>query len=210
MGKSPTPIAGSHAQLWTFQHIAQLKTLLRKGVMYGDWKNTDPACEAAYRYMCRVMGKYKLDCGDAPPIWAWHSCWGARETPDSAVATQLLSLAQLAENDMVLLSLACPDDQCLLSSYNEWCDLIYFPSLDEGIDCISESARLEDDEKEHRMFGIHLAGNEDDLIQATLPIVRKEWLRQVHRVELDGEGVQFRNITDAIGVDASPYCSSSC
>lgn len=209
MSEIPTPAAERYTQLWTFQHIAQLNTLLRDGVVYGDWKNTDAACEEAYRYMCRVMGKHALDCGSATPIWAWHSCWVARKAPNTAVATQLLSLAQLAENNVVLLSLACPGDQYLLSSYNEWCDLVYFPSLSEKINCISEMEVLNDDEIEHQIFGVNIAADEDGLVQATLPIVRKEWLRQVHRVELDGEGIQFRNITDAIGVDASACRSSS-
>ncbi|WP_174979423.1 DUF3841 domain-containing protein [Pandoraea communis] len=202
------PTVDSHTQLWTFQHIAQLNALLRDGVVYGDWKNIDPACEEAYRYMCRVMGNYGLDCGDAPPIWAWHSCCAAGKAPDSEVATQLLSLSQLAENNIVLLSLACPDDQYLLSDYHQWCDWVYFPSLADESNCILEMTRLEDDEKAHRVFGVDLTSVEDDLVQATLPIVRKEWLRQVHRVELGGEGVQFRRFADAIGTD-TPSCRSS-
>ncbi|VVD71704.1 DUF3841 domain-containing protein [Pandoraea soli] len=198
MRKIPTPTAENHVQLWTFQHVEQLSTLLREGVLCGDWKNIEPADEKAYRYMCRAMEMYELDCGDAPPIWAWHSCWGARKAPDSAVAAQFLSLAQLAANNTVLLSLECPDDQYLLSNYHEWCDLVYFPSLSKGIDCVSERAWQEDDETDHRIFCVDLVTNEADLVQATLPIVRKEWLRQVHRVGLDGEGVQFRRLTDAI------------
>ena len=213
MRKTPTRKANSHTRLWTFQHIAQLDALLRDGVLYGDWRNVDPNCEEAYRYMCRVMQKYGLDCEAAPPIWAWHSCWGAGKAPDSAVATQLLSLAELADNNIVLLSLECPDDQYLLSSYNQWCDLVYFPSLDEESRCILEMARLDDDEKEHRMFVINFASIDDDLIQATLPVVRKEWLRQVHRIELDeGDphniGVRFRRLMDANGTE-TPSCRSS-
>lgn len=212
MRKTPTRKADSHTRLWTFQHIAQLNALLRDGVLYGDWRKVDPNCEEAYRYMCRVMQKYGLDCGVAPPIWAWHSCWGAGKAPDSAVAAQLLSLAELAESNIVLLSLECPDDQYLRSSYDQWCDLVYFPSLEEEGSCILDEARLDDDEKADRIFGMNFAAIDDDLVQATLPVVRKEWLRQVHRVELDGGdphniGVRFRRLTDAVDTD-TPSCRS--
>lgn len=182
MNETPPPTEGSHTYLWTFQHVAQLDALLRHGVLYGDWRYVDPHCEEAYRYMCGVMETCGLNCGTAPPVWAWHSCWGNQKAPDREVATQFLSLAQLAENNMVMLTLACPDDQYLLSSYHQWCDLVYFPSLEEGRYCDLEATWQEANETERRILEIDFSSLEDDMVQATLPLVRKEWLRQVHRV----------------------------
>lgn len=172
-------------KVWTFQAKEQLHVLLREGMLSGNWMRVSSSEETAYRYMCREMAARGLSCGDKPPVWGWHSCGGYQQEPKADVARMLLSDHQLANYQMVLLSLECPADQLLASDYNAWCHLVYSPMTvaeysDLGLSVPSET------EKEHQLFAINYAALDSNvLIQATLPDISKDWLIQPRQVILD-------------------------
>lgn len=166
-------------KIWTFQNRVQWRALQHSGSMAGDWTYVPIEDHVSYRYMCKKMQEHELRCGDRPPIWGWHSCGGHQQPPDADIARQLLSDHQLADGQVVLLSLECPAAAVLVSDYNAWCELVYFSAGLErcaGLDAFSPVERFE------------VCGDEDLLLQATLPMVRREWVVQVRKVLLTESG----------------------
>lgn len=164
--------------VWTFQTEDQLQTLLREGLLQGDWSHVCPKEKAAYHFMCREMAARDLSCAGRPPVWGWHSCGGYQRVPDALVARQLLSDHQLIETPIVLLTLECPSDQVLNSDYNAWCDQVYFPLC-------SNAAFTPSPEALQGIFKLDYTALDDAPVQAVLPSLRREWLVEARKVHLD-------------------------
>lgn len=179
------------ANLWTFQSEARLQRLLCDGFLLGNWDQA--ACshniEVAYRYMSLKMAARGLQCGDNPPVWAWHSCGGYQKAPDNQVARMMLSDHEIIHFKIMLLSLKCPTNQFLASDYSAWCDFFYFAPIPEG--CVNSNMVMPSEvEKESSLFDIdYYLLDSESLIQATLPVIRKEYVVQVRRVIMDKTGM---------------------
>ena len=148
--------------VWTFQAEVQLQTLLREGLLQGDWSHVCPKEKAAYHFMCREMAARDLSCAGRPPVWGWHYCGGY----------------QLIETPIVLLTLVCPSDQVLNSDYNAWCDQVYFPLC-------SNAAFTPSPEALQGIFKLDYTALDDAPVQAVLPSLRREWLVEARKVHLD-------------------------
>lgn len=153
-------------KLWSFQHKSVVEILEHKGVFRPEWERVAwPFSRRCYRWMIREMARCGIDCGDRPPVWAWHSCggrWGGPPTVSDAVA--LLGGAP----DQMTIEFEAPSELVLLSSYGEW-------------NRITDLLTPENWEKKRyrRLFDLQKIDFQYDSIQACLPELRWAWVTDV-------------------------------
>lgn len=156
----------STVKLWTFQHIKVVEILKQEGVFRPEWDRVAwPFARYCYPWMIREMARRRIDCGDRPPVWAWHSCggrWGGPPTLGDAVAL----LGGLPEQ--MTIEFEAPAEIVLLSSYGEWNRLTHLLTPENW-----ERKRY------RRLFNTQKTDLKQDSIQACLPVVRWDWVRDV-------------------------------
>lgn len=156
----------STVKLWSFQHKSVVETLEQEGVFRPEWERVAwPFSMRCYHWMIREMARRGIDCGDRPPVWAWHSCggrWGGPPTVGDAVA--LLGGAP----DQMTIEFEAPSELVLLSSYGEW-------------NRITDLLTPENWEKKRyrRLFDLQKMDFQYDSIQACLPELRWNWVTDV-------------------------------
>ncbi|MBW3804459.1 hypothetical protein GL273_01280 [Aeromonas jandaei] len=161
--------------LWTFQNKKKIGTIIKNGLIRGDWDFVYDKDKTPYKYMFLEMLKRGLDCGEHPPVWAW-AAW-----PNEDIARQFLSDHQI-EQEIVLLHFTCSPSNFIASSYNAWCEFIYHHHLYCGS---LDANYLLTNSVTTRLFDIQSLDIEDDLIQATLPLIHRDWIIKKTHVELD-------------------------
>lgn len=156
----------STVKLWSFQHKSVVETLEQEGVFRPEWERVAwPFSMRCYHWMIREMARRGIDCGDRPPVWAWHSCggrWGGPPTVGDAVA--LLGGAP----DQMTIEFEAPSELVLLSSYGEW-------------NRITDLLTPENWQKKRyrRLFDLPKMDFQCDSIQACLPELRWDWVTDV-------------------------------
>ncbi len=161
-------------RLWTLQVRAAWETLERDGVLRGEWSRVAETARPCYEWYVEAAS-----C-DGPPIWAWHTFEGHRGHP---------ALDEPAENipwdqQGVCIEFEAPDALVTLSRFDLWCsaygmDEEHIPPAASagGTRPTAEQIR----ESWQRIFELDYppAFPEALAIQATLPELRREWVREV-------------------------------
>lgn len=162
-------------RLWTLQHPTVFDALGSRQHYAADWEDIgqSPAWCRAYRWMAQRMAERGIDCGDGPPIWAWHSGRGWPGEPTVEVAISLLGDARVAEG-MVLLELEVPAERVLLSHYGPWNEL-----LDAAMGSEDEPDTSGRDWLWMFDLGAEKPYQDEGLVQACLPHLRSEWVERV-------------------------------
>lgn len=161
-------------KLWTFQS-AELENLLDKyEVIHADWRLTPVNWRPAYQWMATEMERHGIALNGHAPVWAWHSCGKWYGQPTVGTARSLLTDYQLL-NGIVNIELEVPDELCLLSSYGRFNEL-----LDEVIDY----GAIRHPECHYEMFSLPLEMEPNDDVQAAIPCIRKEWIREIRPVDI--------------------------
>ena len=146
-------------ELFTFQTASIVPTLIDGGMHRAQWSYvTDDSWRIAYRFMHRQMSSRGIMVSDHPPVWAWY----AQKTESQRLADELLSLDDWRK-EWVCISLCVPERDALLSSYFHWNALI---------DTCMEAGQILSPQ---HLFDVHQV-NDDDVIQATLPRIAKDWV----------------------------------
>lgn len=106
--------------LWTIQSKAAYESLCEKGTLIAGKEHTifESHYEPAYRWMIEQMNRR---IGPAPkgamyPIWAWYQWEGERKRPDM----RSHGITGEPGNTIVLLTIDVPDDEVLLSDFDDW------------------------------------------------------------------------------------------
>ncbi|MFM9952122.1 MAG: DUF3841 domain-containing protein [Saprospiraceae bacterium] len=160
--------------LYTFQSNDAVEVLKTKGILTGDWAYVSKGYwQFSYEWMCRQMEKRGIACQNNPPIWAFHSCEAWSRPPTFLTARALVSDIAL-ESGMTTIVFEAPDDLVLLSSYRIWGG---FWSEMDGVTGAIPKRRW------GRMFNLKYFKEGDDL-QACLPYLRLEWVKEVRPLDL--------------------------
>ncbi|NUO02366.1 MAG: DUF3841 domain-containing protein [Saprospiraceae bacterium] len=155
--------------LYTFQSNVAAEMLKTKGILTGNWDFAPNGFwQFSYAWMCRQMEKRGINCGNTPPIWAFHSCKEWARPPCFLTARALLSDMEL-ESGISTLVFDAPDDLVLLSSYRIWGR--FWSELDAATGAIPKKPW-------GRMFNLKYFKEGDDL-QACLPYLLLEWVKEV-------------------------------
>ncbi|MBK8968966.1 MAG: DUF3841 domain-containing protein [Saprospiraceae bacterium] len=166
-------------RLWTNQSNLSISELETTGVLRANWQRYPPndGFRLAYAWMCTRMEKSNLPCKGHAPVWAWHSCGGFGKPPALRDARALLSDLEL-ENGVQTIELDCPDDCALLSMYGVW-NTILDAFMDRSSDTVI-GKRLE-----RQLFKIRPEKiGEFDAVQASLPLIKKEWVLDIRPLKL--------------------------
>ena len=166
-------------RLWSFQSVSAIKELNSNGILQANWDlyyQTGPFTKA-YQWMAKQMAERNINDNNQPPIWAWHSCAKYEKAPRLVDARGLLSDRDL-EDGRLTIEFECPVDVVLLSSYGIWNKMLYeiFHSNEEIkigmqiIDCLFATKR-----KHFRKY---------DSIQATLPYLKLDWVKDIRPLDL--------------------------
>lgn len=156
-------------RLYSLQTTAVVETLQEQGLYYADWEKVMwPRQRGAYEWMAAQMAARGIAAGAAPPIWAWHSCGGWEQPPRQQDIDALLGIGWALEGWWHWLALEVPANQALLSSYHWWGLRFYEQDpADFGLDDAQLAALT---------FDLHAPDFEIDQIQASLPVLRLEWM----------------------------------
>jgi hypothetical protein len=165
-------------KLWTYQSLEAVKQLEQSGTLLTPWSYYHPTdyFATAYRWMAEKMQQKGVSCGEYAPIWAWHSCGAYEAPPTNETASNLLSLLQL-EAGIKLLSFECPDELTVLSNYGPWNDIIYL-FTDHGTQAVI------DGKLEKQLFEIQKNIEDYESIQACLPYLKMEWVRDIEELDI--------------------------
>ncbi len=172
-------------RLWTFQSIKSVQELESTGELFVKWdRYQDDRWKAAYQWMSKQMKKNGIDCAAFAPIWAWHSCGEIGAAPTLTDARYLLSDIEL-ENGIKTIELECPTEIVLLSNYSVWTELLDLFLVDKTQQKIDKKLvnQLFDTQPENfRPY---------DSIQATLAVLKKEWVIDIRPLELKPNDFSF-------------------
>jgi hypothetical protein len=148
-------------KLWTVQ-AHEVAAQLAAGTDYrADWARVDQMWAGAYAVMTAEMAARGIDCGGAPPVWAWPGWASPKQVRYDA--EMLPSVFDWAHG-MVMLRLAVPADQVLCTSYAAW---------NEFLDRVVNRPEPHDP-MDYR--GVLLSGY--DCLQATIPQIKARWVRR--------------------------------
>ena len=115
--------------------------------------------------MCRQMRERGIAIGENPPVWAWAQ----PEEYVPQLARELFS-GHDWEQGIVVLHVAVPKTEVLLSSYHEWNNVL---------DAFLETGTLI---KNERLFAVDDV-DEDDSVQAALPYIHASWIIGVRQLD---------------------------
>lgn len=166
-------------KLWTFQGIKVVEELKNTGILEAKWEGywEEGSFTKAYRWMANQMSMRGINCTNAP-IWAWHSCKKYEHAPRLGDARSLLSDVAI-ENGIQTIEFECPAELALLSSYGWWNVMLhdnFIPKKeDPDIDEKTEMLLFETSRKKLRKY---------DDIQATLPYLKLEWVKDIRKLNL--------------------------
>jgi hypothetical protein len=104
-------------RLYTLQQAEVYHLLSSQGHYQASWDKIifSRPPHTAYRWMTEQMELRGINCLGFPPVWAWA------QTPSRDDINALLGLCWREEKNWKFLTLECPKDLVLLSSYNYWC-----------------------------------------------------------------------------------------
>ncbi|HMO39570.1 MAG TPA: hypothetical protein PKC76_12150 [Saprospiraceae bacterium] len=169
-------------RLWSIQANTACEWLEKNGVLQTPWSQTPLNWRPAYRWMTNEMHLQDIDLQDFAPIWAWHSCNGVLQAPPTlGIARNLLSDLQIIEGCCVV-EFDAPASLCLLSSYQRFNEL-----LDVFLDDKNAQPQREDFLD---MFTMHPI-DEYDSIQAALPRIDMEWVRDIRSLEMKPDSIDY-------------------
>ena len=173
-------------KLWTFQSNQSIEQLERKGILVAlqnRYNNTSP-WRMSYNWMANQMKKRGIDCHGNLAIWAWHSCGKSKHSPTLGDARALLSDLEI-DDGIQTIELECPDKFILLSNYGTW-NIILDLFMDNKIHTKIDNSQVE------ALFNINLEQLEaDDAIQATLPLLKKEWIIDIRALNLEADNFDY-------------------
>ncbi|MEI7585055.1 DUF3841 domain-containing protein [Runella sp.] len=166
-------------KLWTFQGIKVVEELKNTGILEAKWEDywEEGSFTKAYRWMANQMSMRGINCTNAP-IWAWHSCKKYEHAPRLIDARCLLSDVAI-ESGIQTIEFECPAELALLCSYGWWNVMLhdnFIPKKeDPDIDRKTETLLFETSRKKLRKY---------DDIQATLPYLKLEWVKDIRELNL--------------------------
>ncbi|MCW5554524.1 MAG: DUF3841 domain-containing protein [Verrucomicrobiae bacterium] len=155
--------------LWTFQSPAATRSIKAKDRYYASWHYVVSWAIPAYRMMCDELRALRGWDLKSPPIWTWHKCNNRQTRPGKQFARLLLSEVE-KQKGVYLIKLDAPEHCIVLSSYRIWNQ-----ALDLSLETDTIPKRLL-----KQMFSKG-AISQDDTVQACLPFVERNWIRQVVR-----------------------------
>ena len=97
-------------RLYTIQSIDALKVLVEKGLLVGEERYVEPIFLQYFQWMMEQANARGIEMRDYP-IWA---------CPDKEMLFRIFSNQNFKNRDQVLITFEVPDEQCLLSSYHHW------------------------------------------------------------------------------------------
>ena len=154
-------------RVFTLQYPIVSSLLRSEGFYQAEWSKTlwgrRPDTAAAYQWMVAQMEIRGLRCNGCPPVWAWANM------PTQTNVNALLGLNWREETAWEFLTLDCPEDCVLLSSYRYWCIRFFEDHLEKDFD-------LTEEELTKRTFSVAAVDLEENEIQATLPYLKLDWL----------------------------------
>lgn len=157
-------------RLYTLQHHTVVEILYSAGIYRARWESCLWSRQRpAYEWMVAQMALRGISCGGAAPVWAWHSCGGWQQAPRQADIDALLGFEWAEEGCWQWIEFEAPATQALLSSYRYWG--IRFDAEDLA------DYRLNEAQYAARCFDINTVDLRQDQIQASLPFLKLEWLR---------------------------------
>lgn len=167
--------------LWTIQSIKAYESLCEKGVLIAGEDHTifEPSWDAAYKWLADQM---KNRIGEPPegvkyPIWAWYQWEGKRKRPDMRSHNKISPPGE----KIVLLTIDVPDEQVLLSDFDDW----HFVLMGSCIEDEISDKRYSQDEivkSWNRIFDYKNPIGGDELnglsTQVTMWLIKKEWVKK--------------------------------
>jgi hypothetical protein len=131
--------------------------------------------------MAALMSAIRPELHCEAPVWAWHSCGGWQCPPDDERMRSLLSEAELRAG-VVLLELRVPAELTVLSVYGVWNTILdrFFDAATAG--SAVDTAITQAERKKLLAVKRGDAWGDDTSrdIQATLPLLRREWIANMH------------------------------
>lgn len=107
-------------KLWTIQPVEVYGEILEKGYYICDQSKAENAKDFAdsYKWMVRQMDKRGISHPDnaTSPVWAWHTYNWRQHQPDLREGGH-----GCRGEKSVCLELEVPDEEVLLSDFDEWC-----------------------------------------------------------------------------------------
>ncbi len=125
--------------------------------------------------MADQMESRGISLRGAAPIWAWVCGGDGTQPPTLDTARGLLSEGELIEG-CVTVELDVPEQFTLVSAYSRYCDLFFEvleTKLKPTFDSHSDMFEITDEE-----------WSDINGIQATLPCIRQEWIRDIRPLDL--------------------------
>lgn len=168
--------------LWTIQSIKAYESLCDKGVLIaGDSHEIfEPSWDSAYRWIANQM---KIRIVEPPegvkyPIWAWYQWEGKRKRPDMRSHNKV----GIPGEKIVLLTVDVPDEQVLLSDFDDWHFVLSGLCLEDEVSD-KEYSQTEIEVSWNKIFNYeNPAGGGGSLglsTQATMWLIKTEWVKKV-------------------------------
>ena len=167
-------------KLWTFQAVKSIAELNEKGILKASWDRyaKDAQWKKAYEWMRDQMELKGIPCEENAPIWVWHSCGTYQKSPSLDDARSLLCDLEI-ESGVQTIELDCPPNLVLLTKYLAWNDILdIFIEKKDTINITKDKL-----EKLYDLSPDNL--NEYDSIQGTLPYLKKEWVLDIRKLNLE-------------------------
>lgn len=166
-------------RLWSFQSHAILKNIEEKAAHTVEWDYFNPSSNwmVAYRWMANEMTDRRIGLGNRAPIWAFHSCGALGGGPTLDDARGLLSDNEI-QTGTVTIEFECPSNLALLSDYAIW-NRVLDEFLDHGARANIDAAMRE------RLFSNPDFRDGFGCIQASVPLIRKEWIIETRPLPLE-------------------------
>jgi hypothetical protein len=164
-------------QLWSVQSSEFVEIATRTGVAYPSWDHVDELWKPAFCWMTRQLNIRGLGSPDGtPPVWAWHSCGCWQCPPERDDLDMLLGSEPQPHLRLVMVAMEVADDECVLSYYGPWCDMLTHSMVHDGQ--LIEPVDLWHDAGNSVPNPWRAKGNVPD-IQACLPRLENRHIRQV-------------------------------
>lgn len=146
--------------LATFQSLSRVEQLAADGALVGSWEHAQSP--DGYRAMVAAMERAGVDTGGAPPIWAWR---GALRLIDAKLL--------LAEHELragyATVEFDAPAALAVESDYGAWNDFLEAVFLGRSM-----------------QWDVAAVPPGTEPVQACLPCLRTEWVRDVRPLPRDG------------------------
>lgn len=157
-------------QLWSFQPLARVAELQRRGELVGSWEHVPRSpggvIRAAYEEMVAAMARAGVPTGGRPPVWAWGGRCGV------TVEDARMLVGEPLREGYATVEFTAPAELVLATDYGAWND--YLAALFEG-----PAPRGWD-------VPTPIA---HELVQVCLPVLRAEWVREVRPLPRSPGGV---------------------